>query len=91
MRGRGVVCEPDSPTAMFRSEMNGRSGAGGNDAPRANAVTVVSYLLGGLAFWGGLGWLADRMFGFATLFLPIGMLLGLAGGVYLIIAQYVRS
>ncbi|WP_017593574.1 hypothetical protein [Nocardiopsis potens] len=64
---------------------------GAEEAPRANAMTVLSYLLGGLAFWGFVGWLADLALGFETLFLPIGLLLGLIGSLYLIITQYVRS
>lgn len=72
--------------------MNERTDAiGGDEPPRANAGAVLSYLLGGLAFWGLIGWGADRALGFDTLFLPIGLLLGLVGGIYLIITQYVRS
>lgn len=71
--------------------MNDRPGVGGSEPPRANGMMLVSYLLGGLAFWGGIGWLADRALGFSSLFLPIGLLLGLAGAIYLIITQYVRS
>lgn len=57
----------------------------------ANATTLISYLLGGLAFWGGVGWLLDRALGFSGLFLPIGLGVGLVGSIYLIYAQYVRS
>jgi ATP synthase protein I len=57
----------------------------------ANATTLISYLLGGLAFWGGVGWVADRALGFSGLFLPIGLGVGLVGSIYLIYAQYVRS
>lgn len=57
----------------------------------ANAVTLISYLLGGLAFWGGVGWVVDWALGFSGLFLPIGLGIGLIGSIYLIYAQYVRS
>lgn len=57
----------------------------------ANAVTLISYLLGGLAFWGGVGWVVDWALGFSGLFLPIGLGVGLIGSIYLIYAQYVRS
>ena len=56
----------------------------------AMGMTLVSYLLGGLAFWGGVGWVADRALGF-SLFLPIGLLVGFVAGIYLIYAQHVRS
>ncbi|NYE49459.1 ATP synthase protein I [Spinactinospora alkalitolerans] len=71
--------------------MNDRPGDGSEKEPRADGMTVVSYLLGGLAFWGGVGWLADWAFGFTTLFLPIGLILGLVGAIYLIVTQYGRS
>ncbi|MDA2804487.1 hypothetical protein [Nocardiopsis suaedae] len=72
--------------------MNERTDAvGGEEPPRANAGAVLSYLLGGLAFWGLIGWGVDSALGFDSLFLPIGLLLGLVGGIYLIITQYVRS
>ncbi|MFC4564506.1 hypothetical protein ACFO4E_21815 [Nocardiopsis mangrovi] len=69
--------------------MNGRPAESG-EKPSAEGMTVVSYLLGGLAVWGGAGWLADRALGFETVFLPIGLVLGLVGSIYLIITQYVR-
>ncbi|WP_116243897.1 hypothetical protein [Nocardiopsis sp. FIRDI 009] len=56
-----------------------------------NGTTLVSYLLGGLAFWGGVGWVADWALGFSALFLPVGLVVGLVGGIYLIYAQHVRS
>ncbi|WP_460855735.1 AtpZ/AtpI family protein [Nocardiopsis coralliicola] len=71
--------------------MSERKTADDTEVSNASGMTIVSYLLGGLAFWGFLGWLADRAFGFETLFLPIGLLLGLVGAMYLIITQYVRS
>ncbi|ASU85305.1 hypothetical protein CDO52_23165 [Nocardiopsis gilva YIM 90087] len=72
--------------------MNDRPGAGEGKTPsRASGVTIISYLLGGLAFWGGAGWLVDRALGYEALFLPIGLLLGLVAAIYLIITQYVRS
>ncbi|MDE3724784.1 MULTISPECIES: hypothetical protein [Nocardiopsis] len=57
----------------------------------ANATALISYLLGGLAFWGAVGWAVDRALGFSGLFLPIGLGVGLVGSIYLIYAQYVRS
>lgn len=46
-----------------------------------------STMLGGLIVWGGLGWLLDHWWGtsFAT---PIGAILGLALGVYAVVARY---
>lgn len=53
----------------------------------SEGLRVLSYLLGGLAFYGVLGWLGDRYFDTAWM-LPTGMVLGMAGAVYLIIRRY---
>jgi len=48
--------------------------------------TAVGYLIAGIGVWGGIGWLVDRWLDvpmhFGTL---IGMLVGMAGAVYLIV------
>ncbi|NYH53767.1 MULTISPECIES: hypothetical protein [Nocardiopsis] len=73
--------------------MNGQRSAKSDsqESPNANAATLLSYLLGGLAFWGGVGWVADWALGFSGLFLPIGLGVGLVGSIYLIYIQHVRS
>jgi F0F1-type ATP synthase assembly protein I len=51
---------------------------------------AISYLIGGMAVWGFVGWLVDRwthMDGIAT---AIGIVLGAAGGVFLV-ARRMRS
>jgi len=52
------------------------------------AWNVIGLLLGGLLAWGGIGYLLDRLFGFRGLFLPIGLIVGAAGAIYLIIVRY---
>lgn len=59
--------------------------------PKVDGASVVATFLGGPAVYGGLGWLIDRALGFEGLFLSIGFILGLAGGIYLIYLRYVRS
>ncbi|OJV30211.1 MAG: hypothetical protein BGO26_07620 [Actinobacteria bacterium 69-20] len=51
---------------------------------------ATSTLLGGLVVWGGVGWLLDHWWGtrFAT---PIGTILGMALGVYAVVARYGRA
>jgi len=52
-------------------------------------LTVLSYLIAGVLVWGGAGWLADRVLG--TSFLtPIGIVLGAAAGIYVIIQRFGR-
>ncbi|WP_018653294.1 AtpZ/AtpI family protein [Actinomadura flavalba] len=42
-----------------------------------------SYLLSGMAVYGGLGWLLDRWLGLSVFF-PIGILVGLGLAIYLV-------
>lgn len=51
---------------------------------------ATSTLFGGLLVWGGVGWLLDHWWGtrFAT---PIGAVLGMALGVYAVVARYGRA
>lgn len=46
--------------------------------------SVLSYLLGGIVVWGGVGWLIDRWLGLPNIGLLVGMLVGAAGAIYLI-------
>ncbi len=50
-------------------------------------MRVLSYLIAGLAVYGFLGWLGDRLAGTEWM-LPTGMLLGMAGSVFLIVRRY---
>jgi ATP synthase protein I len=53
--------------------------------------TVVSYLLGGIIAYGGIGWLIGRWTGLTHILLPAGMLFGLAVSTGWIIYRYGRS
>ena len=46
--------------------------------------TAISYLIGGIAVWGFAGWLVDRWLHTGGIATAIGMVLGAAGGVYLV-------
>jgi ATP synthase protein I len=52
------------------------------------AWAIMGTLFAGLLFWGGLGYVLDRLIGLRWLFLPIGMVLGMAGGIYLVYVRY---
>lgn len=59
-------------------------------APKASAGWAVSsYLIGGMIFYGGVGWLIGRWTGIAVLF-PVGMLFGLGLALALVIFRYGR-
>ena len=49
--------------------------------------SVVGYLISGIAFWGFIGWLVDRWLGWPGYGTMVGILLGGAAGVYLVIKR----
>ncbi|MGN6792191.1 MAG: AtpZ/AtpI family protein [Streptosporangiaceae bacterium] len=51
---------------------------------------IFGYLISGMAFYGGLGWLIGHFTHVALLF-PIGALLGLGVGIFAIYYKYGRS
>jgi ATP synthase protein I len=52
-------------------------------------MQVVSYLIGGMLVWGGIGWLVDRWIGTSThIAMGIGTVFGAAAGVYLIARRF---
>ena len=52
---------------------------------------VIGSLLSGVLVWGGVGWLLDRWLGFEGLFLPIGMVVGMGLGIYVVYMRYGRD
>jgi hypothetical protein len=54
------------------------------------AWNVVGTIAAGLAFWGAVGWGVDRLTHLHDVFFPIGLLLGAALAVYLVIYQAMR-
>jgi hypothetical protein len=63
----------------------GGSGSGGGNA----GWTIFSYLIAGMAVYGGLGWLIGHWTGHPVIF-PIGMLFGLCLSIGLVIFRYGR-
>ncbi|HJV05531.1 MAG TPA: AtpZ/AtpI family protein [Actinomycetota bacterium] len=55
------------------------------------AWNIIATLLAGMLVWGGLGWLADRWLDTGRLFTAIGLLVGTAGGIYLVYVRYGRD
>jgi F0F1-type ATP synthase assembly protein I len=67
--------------------------AGRGDAwsEMGTAWALTGTLLAGILVWGGAGYLVDRLVGLRWLFLPIGMLVGAAGAIYLVYLRYGRD
>jgi len=62
-----------------------RPGDGGDPPTGAGAGwTAIAYLLGGMAVWGFVGWLVDQWLHLDGIATAIGVVLGAAGGVYLV-------
>jgi len=59
-------------------------------ASETDGWRILSYLLGGMILYGGIGWLIGRWTGISVLF-PIGMLLGLGLAITMIILRFTRS
>jgi ATP synthase protein I len=59
---------------------SGDEGAGSN-----KGWTAVSYLIGGMAVWGFIGWLIDRWLHTGGAITAVGIVLGAVGGVYLVV------
>ena len=51
---------------------------------------IFSYMIGGMAFYGGLGWLIGHWTGLTILF-PLGMLVGIVLSILMIIFRFARS
>jgi F0F1-type ATP synthase assembly protein I len=77
-------------TVSARDQQDTGNEARGRAEGLAIGWTVSSYLLGGMAAYGGIGWLIGRAVGVA-LFFPIGMLVGLGISVGFIIYRYGRA
>jgi F0F1-type ATP synthase assembly protein I len=50
-------------------------------------MQVLSYLISGVVFYGGLGWLGDHFLGTGFL-LPVGIVLGAGFGIYLVVQRF---
>ena len=53
-------------------------------------LRVISMLIAGVVFYGGLGWLLDRWL-LTSWWFPVGIIIGMVAGIYLVIAKYGRS
>jgi ATP synthase protein I len=49
--------------------------------------TALSYLIGGMAVWGFAGWLVDRWLDTGGVATGVGVLVGAAGGIYLVVSR----
>jgi ATP synthase protein I len=86
MRGNGS--RPSSGRAG-ESHEDGRHGNGPPGGENAGWI-IFSYMLSGLAAYGGIGWLVAHWTGHPLIF-PLGMLVGLGLSIGAILHRYGRS
>lgn len=84
----------DEISARLHVDMGTKNTSDESPEPRRGGNTddgmvVLSYILAGLIFYGGAGWLGDHFLGTAWL-LPVGLIVGVASSIYLIIKRYGR-
>ncbi|WP_322780740.1 AtpZ/AtpI family protein [Frankia sp. Cas4] len=93
---------PAEPTGQRPREDGSSRAAGGLGEPTADgpprppyrpglvsdeAWTAVGTLLAGTGFWGLVGYGIDRLTGLGTVFLPVGVIVGMAASLYLVISK----
>ncbi|MFL6026510.1 MAG: hypothetical protein ACJ72K_06220 [Friedmanniella sp.] len=70
-----------------RSPEDPHPGAGDGSQGMNQAMQALSYLISGVVFYGGLGWLGDHYLGTGFL-IPVGIVLGAGFGIYLVIKRF---
>jgi uncharacterized membrane protein YoaK (UPF0700 family) len=75
-----------------RGDLSRRRGLGAPPDPRHEnpGWAIFSYLLSGMIVYGALGWILGRWVVHSTLLFPIGMVVGLALAVVLVILRFGR-
>jgi ATP synthase protein I len=69
---------------------NGEPGQQPRPPRESDGWQILSYMLGGMILYGGLGWLVGHWTGITLLF-PLGMILGIGLSVALIIFRFTRT
>ena len=66
---------------------SGRTASGGMTEKKVDPAAITGYLLSGMVLYGGLGWLIDKWAGTSNVYAPIGVVFGLAAGLFLTFRQ----
>ena len=72
--------------------MSGSSGSAPEHQPSnaSDGWRIFSYMIAGMIFYGGLGWLIGHWTGISLLF-PVGMIFGIVLSVVGVIVRFTRS
>jgi ATP synthase protein I len=82
------VAEPPAYTVAPMTSRDQRKDAW---AGMGTGWAITTTMIGGIAAWGGLGYLADRLLGTEHVLAAVGMVLGAGGATYLIWLRYGRE
>ena len=63
------------------------AGSSGPPPGAGQGWTALAYLLAGMAMWGFVGWLVDQWLNLGGIATGIGVVLGMAGGIYLVVRR----
>jgi hypothetical protein len=86
LRGQDTVTSSRIPPSKRGRGLPPDTGNGGNPG-----WTVFSYMLTGMIFYGGIGYVLGHWVFHSALFFPLGMVVGLALSITLVIFRYGRS
>jgi len=90
---RGMMTERSPQPGGHSPQPSGHSPQTGQEprTPReADGWQILSYLLGGMILYGGIGWLISHFTGISWVF-PIGMIFGIGLSVAMIIFRFTRT
>lgn len=82
-----VLPDPGRSSGSSRSRAEHALSAGDRRASKDDGIAVLSYVLAGILFYGGLGFAGYHYLGQVWM-LPVGLIAGLATSTYLIIKRY---
>jgi F0F1-type ATP synthase assembly protein I len=71
--------------------MTGREQRHDSWAGMATGWTVTGTMIGGIAAWGGIGYLVDRLLETEFVFTTIGFIVGALGGMYIVWLRHGRG
>lgn len=73
---------------MAGDQTSQSAGGSGDDPSKAGqGWTALSYLIAGMGVWGFIGWLVDQWLGTGGIATGIGVVLGMAGGIVLVVRR----
>lgn len=89
---QGQLAQPDQAdqSESLRQEQQADHGQVPLPLRQSDGWQILSYMLGGMILYGGIGWLVSHWTGIAILF-PLGMILGIGLSVAMIIFRFNRN